>query len=155
MKFYKLKHNDKEVFLSSDEILLPTDFVSDYATITGLIPADGEKWEVCLVTPNEYCKHLMDKVYKAFSDELETIKQSWIAKTVDEICSTCYMAVYISDVLNVLDDADASGFNYEVLESWLKNPKDMVNIICNRIINHNCSSYNESICDYINQGLEE
>ena len=155
MNFFKLKRNDKEVFFSSDEVLATADVVIDYAVIAGLIPADGENWEVSLVPSSEYCEYLLKKVYKAFSDELENIKQSWIHKTPDEICSMCYMAVYISDVMNALEDADASDFEFKVLENWLENPKEMVKIICDRITYRNSSDYNEAICDYISQGMEE
>ena len=30
----------------------------------------------------------------------------------------CYMAVYISDVMNAIDNADASDFDFEALERW-------------------------------------
>jgi len=152
MNFFKLKHKDKEVFLNSDEVLTTADVVRDHAVITGLIPADGENWEVLLVPSSEYCEYLLKKVYKAFSDELENIKQSWTHKTPDEICSMCYMAVYISDVMNAIDNADASGFDFEALERWLKDPKKMVETICECITNRNSSDYNEAICDFINQG---
>lgn len=155
MNFFKLKRNDKEVFFSSDEVLATADVVRDYAVIAGLIPVDGENWEVSLVPSSEYCEYLLKKVYKAFSDELENIKQSWVHKTPDEICSMCYMAVYISDVMNALEDADASDFDFKVLESWLENPKEMVKVICDRITYRNSSDYNEAICDYISQGMEE
>ena len=94
----------------------------------------------------------MSRVYTAFSNELENIKQSWIHKTPDEICSMCYMAVYISDVMNAIDNADASDFDFEALERWLKDPKKMVETICECITNRNSSDYNEAICDFINQG---
>ena len=152
MNFFKLKRNDKEVFFNSDEVLATADVVRDHAVITGLIPADGENWEVSLVPSSEYCEYLLKKVYKAFSDELENIKQSWIGKTPDEICSMCYMAVYISDVMNAIDDADAKDFDFEVLERWLKDPKGMVKTICEFITNRNSSDYNEAICDFINKG---
>ena len=152
MNFFKLKRNDKEVFFNSDEVLASVDVVRDHAVITGLIPADGENWEVYLVPSSEYCEYLLNEVYKAFSDELENIKQSWTHKTADEICSTCHMAVYISDVMNAIDNADASGFDFEALERWLKDPKKMVETICEYIINRNSSDYNEAICDFINQG---
>jgi len=152
MNFFKLKRNDKEVFFNSDEVLATADVVRDHAVITGLIPADGENWEVSLVPSSEYCEYLLKKVYKAFSDELENIKQSWTHKTPDEICSMCYMAVYISDVMNAIDNADASGFDFEALERWLKDPKKMVETICECITNRNSSDYNEAICDFINQG---
>ena len=155
MNFFKLKRNDKEVFFNSDEVLASVDVVRDHAVITGLIPADGENWEVYLVPSSEYCEHLLGKVYKAFSDELERIKQSWTYKTPDEICSMCYMAVYISDVMNAIDNADASAFDFKVLESWLEKPEEMVKIICDRITNRNNSDYNEAICDYINHGVED
>ena len=155
MNFFKLKRNNKEVFFNSDEVLATADVVRDHAVITGLIPADGENWEVSLVPSSEYCEYLLKKVYKAFSDELESIKQSWIGKNPDEICSMCYMAVYIRDVMNALDNADASDFDFEALEKWLQDPKEMVKVICDYITNRNSSDYNESICDYINQGLEE
>ena len=64
------------------------------------------------------------------------------------------MAVYISDVLNALDNADASDFDFDVLEKWLKDPNNMVKVICDRITFRNSSDYNEAICDYIRQGLE-
>lgn len=152
MNFFKLKHNDKEVFFNSDEVLATADVVRDHAVITGLIPADGENWEVSLVPSSEYCEYLLKKVYDAFGDELENIKQSWIGKTPDEICSMCYMAVYISDVMNAIDNADAEDFDFEALERWLKDPKKMVETICECITNRNSSDYNEAICDFINQG---
>ena len=152
MNFFKLKHNDKEVFFNSDEVLATADVVRDHAVITGLIPADGENWEVFLVPSSEYCEYLLKKVYDAFSDELENIKQSWTHKTPDEICSMCYMAVYISDVLNAIDNADAEDFEFEALERWLKDPKKMVETICECITTRNSSDYNEAICDFINQG---
>jgi len=152
MNFFKLKHKDKEVFLNSDEVLTTADVVRDHAVITGLIPADGENWEVLLVPSSEYCEYLLKKVYDAFNDELENIKQSWTHKTPDEICSMCYMAVYISDVMNAIDDADAKDFDFEVLERWLKDPKGMVKTICEFITNRNSSDYNEAICDFINKG---
>lgn len=152
MNFFKLTRNDKEVFFNSDEVLATAVVVRDHAVITGLIHADGETWEVSLVPSSEYCEYLLKKVYKAFSNELENIKQSWIGKTPDEICSMCYMAVYISDVMNAIDNADASGFDFETLERWLKDPKKMVETICECITNRNSSDYNEAICDFINQG---
>lgn len=154
MNFFKLKRNDKEVFLNSDEVLATIDVVRDHAVITGLIPADGENWEVYLVPSSEYCEHLLRKVYKAFSDELERIKQSWTHKTPDEICSMCYMAVYISDIMNALDNADASDFDFETLEKWLQDPKEMIRLVCDFITNRNSSDYNEAICNFISQGTE-
>ena len=154
MNFFKLKRNDKEVFFNSDEVLASVDVVRDHAVITGLIPADGENWEVYLVPSNEYCEHLLSRVYIAFRDELDNIKRGWIGKTSDEIFSTCYRAVYINDVMNAIDNANASNFDYKVLENWLENPADMVRIICDRITNSNSSDYNESICDFISSGLE-
>ena len=61
----------------------------------------------------------------------------------------------VISIMNALDNADASDFDLEVLENWLKNPKDMVQVICDRIINRNCSDYNETICAYIGQGIED
>lgn len=155
MNFFKLKRNDKEVFFNSNEVLATADVVRDHAVITGLIPADGENWEVSLVPSSEYCEYLIQEIYKVFSDELDNIKKSWTHKTPDEICSMCYMAVYINDVMNALDNADASDFNFETLEKWLQDPKEMVRIVCDFITNRNSSDYNEAICDFISQGTED
>ena len=155
MNFFKLKHNDKEVFFNSDEVLTSAEVVRDHAVITGLIHADGENWEVYLVPSSEYCEYLLKKVYDAFNDELESIKQSWVHMTPDEICSTCYMAVYISDIMNAIDNADAETFDFKALEKRLENPKEMVKNVCEFITNRNSSDYNEAICDLINQGQEE
>lgn len=154
MIFYKMKNKDKEVFIKSNEVLLTKDDIKNYAVKNNIVEEDVEWNEAYLVPTSDYTKHLLSRVYTAFSDELENIKRSWIYKTPDEICGMCYMAVYISDVLNALDNADASDFDFDVLEKWLKDPNNMVKVICDRITFHNSSDYNEAICDYISQGLE-
>lgn len=153
MNFFKIKNNNKEVFFSSDKELFSTEAVKDYALETGLITNDSGNWEVYLIPSSEYCEHLVDKIYNTFSNELENIKQSWIGKSPDEICSMSYMATNISDVMNALDNADASSFDFEVLENWLKVPKRMVDVICNLITERDSSDYNETICSYFNQGM--
>lgn len=154
MNFFKLKHNDKEVFFRTDEILTTTNVVKDYATKNKLISADEENGEVYSVPSSKYCQYLLKKVYDAFGDELENIKQSWIRKTPDEICSMCYTAVYISDVMNAIDNADAENFDFEALERRLENPKKMIKTTCDYIVGLNSSDYNEAICDFINKGQE-
>lgn len=154
MIFYKMKNKDKEVFIKSNEVLLTKDDIKNYAVKNNIVEEDDEWNEAYLVPTSDYTEHLLSRVYTAFSDELENIKQSWIHKSPDEICGMCYMAVYISDVMNALDNADASDFDFETLEKWLRNPKNMVKVICDRITNRNSSDYNEAICDYISQGLE-
>ena len=154
MIFYKMKNKDKEVFIKSNEVLLTKDDIKNYAVKNNIVEEDVEWNEAYLVPTSDYTEHLLSRVYTAFSDELENIKQSWFHKSPDEICGMCYMAVYISDVMNALDNADASDFDFETLEKWLRNPKNMVKVICDRITNRNSSDYNEAICDYISQGLE-
>lgn len=154
MIFYKIKNKDKEVFIKSNEVLLTKDDIKNYAVKNNIVEEDVEWNEAYLVPTSDYTEYLLSKVYTAFSDELENIKQSWFHKSPDEICGMCYMAVYISDVMNALDNADASDFDFETLEKWLRNPKNMVKVICDRITNRNSSDYNEAICDYISQGLE-
>lgn len=152
MIFYKMKNKDKEVFIKSNEVLLTKDDIREFAIKNNIVEEDVEWNEAYLVPTSGYTEHLLSRVYTAFSNELENIKQSWIHKTPDEICSMCYMAVYISDVMNAIDNADASDFDFEALERWLKDPKKMVETICECITNRNSSDYNEAICDFINQG---
>lgn len=154
MIFYKMKNKDKEVFVKSKDVLLTKDDIRAFAVKNNIIEDDVEWNEAYLVPTSDYTEHLLSRVYTAFSNELENIKQSWTHKTPDEICSMCYMAVYISDVMNVLDNADASDFDYEVLEKWLQDPEKMVKVVCDRITNRNCSDYNEEIYDFISQGSE-
>ena len=107
------------------------------------------------VDETEYKNHLLGKMYEAFYKKLEKIKESWKSKTPDEICSECYKAVYIGDIMHILSETDPSVFEYDVLEKWLDKPEDMVRIICNRVENGDFSSYNDRICRYIANGLEE
>lgn len=155
MIFYKMKNEDKELFIKSEELFLRKDEIFRYAVRNNIVKADDEWNEAYIITSGDYIRHLLSKVYKAFSDELEDIMHGWVGKSPDEIYSICYKAVYINDIMNALDNADASDFDLEVLENWLKNPKDMVQVICDRIINRNCSDYNEAICAYISQGIED
>ena len=151
MIFYKMKNKDKEIFIKTNEVLLTKEDIRNYAVMNNIVEDDD--WnEAYLVPADDYTGHLLAKVYDAFRKELESIKQSWTHKTPDEICSMCYMAVYISDVMNAIDNADASYFDFEILEKWLQNPEEMVKIVCNCIINRDNSEYNEAICDFINQG---
>ena len=152
MNFYKLKSKDKEIFIKSKDVLLTKNDIIHYAVENYIVEGDMEWNEAYLVPSSDYAEHLLSKVYDAFGEELEKIKQSWLRKTPDEICSMCYMAVYISDAMNAIDNADAADFEIDVLEKWLKDPKDMVQVICDRITNRNCGDYNEAICDFINLG---
>ena len=152
MIFYKMKNKDKEVFIKSNEVLLTKDDIREFAIKNNIVEEDVEWNEAYLVPTSDYTEHLLSRIYTAFSNELESIKQSWICKTPDEICNMCYMAVYISDVMNAIDNADASDFDFEALERWLKDPKKMVETICECITTSNSSDYNEAICDFINQG---
>ena len=152
MIFYKMKNKYKEVCIKSNDVLLTKDDIKEFAVKNNIVEEDVEWNEAYLVPTSDYKEHLLSRVYTAFSNELENIKQSWIHKTPDEICSMCYMAVYISDVMNAIDNADASDFDFEALERWLKDPKKMVETICECITNRNSSDYNEAICDFINQG---
>ena len=147
-----MKNKDKEVFIKSNEVLLTKDDIKEFAIKNNIVKEDVEWNEAYLVPTSDYTEHLLSRVYTAFSNELENIKQSWIHKTPDEICSICYMAVYISDVMNAINNADASDFEYEALENWLKKPEDMVRVICEYISKRNYSDYNEAICEYIRKG---
>ena len=153
MKYYKLKNKETQVFIKTNEVLLTKSDIIKYAVENGIVEKNSCWNEAYLVPSSDYAEHLLSRVYDAFRNELERIKRSWIHKTPDEICSMCYMAVYISDVMNALDNADASFFDFESLEKWLRNPKEMIKVICDYITNLNNSDYNEAICDFINQGL--
>ena len=150
-----MKNKDNEIFIRSEKILLTKDDIRNYAIKNNIVEDDVEWNEAYRIPSSEYAEHLLLRVYTAFSDELENIKRSWTNKTLDEICSMCYMVVYISDAMNAIDNADASDFEIDALEKWLEDPKGMVKVICECITNRNSSDYNEFICDFINQGLEE
>ena len=151
MIFYKMKNKDKEVFIKSEEVLLTKEDIKNYAVQHNVVENDIDWNEAYLVPSSDYAGYLLSKIYDAFSEELENIKKNWTCMTPDEICSTCYMAVYISDVMNAINNADAEDFDFEALEKWLKDPEKMVKTVCEFITNRNSSDYNESICDFINQ----
>ena len=131
--------------------------VLDYAVKNNILPDSfvTKSLTISRVDEVEYENYLLGKMHEAFYKELEKIKESWKNKTPDEICSECYKAVYISDIMHVLSETDSFVFEYDVLEKWLDNPEEMVKIICSRVENGDFSSYNDRICRYIAYGLEE
>lgn len=155
MLFYRIKNNYTEVCFRTDAPLYTSEEVTKYAMDTGIVEKSDERFEVCTIPSDEYREYLLKKIYRIFSKHLGEVKQSWVGKSINEICHECYRAVYITDVMHVIDDTDPSQFDYEVLEKWLENPEKLVKTVCDRIMSRENSDYNESICDYINQGLEE
>lgn len=129
----------------------------DYAVKNKILPESFEArtLTVSQADETEYTNHLLGKMHEAFYKKLEKIKESWGKKTPDEICSECYKAVYIGDIMHILSEAEPYAFEYSVLEKWLNNSEEMVRIICNRVENGDFSCYNERICSYIASGLEE
>lgn len=155
MTIFKLKNNENEVFFRTNEALYTEDVVREYAIHNHLVDEGSDKPEVYVVTEEDYTKYLIKKIYDTFSNCLEEIKQSWNGKSPDAICGECYIVVYMSDIMYVLDETDPSMFDYRILEKWIDNPDKMIKILCDRITNRNSYDYNETICNYINQGLEE
>ena len=63
--------------------------------------------------------------------------------------------MYIGDIMHNLNEAAPSMFEYLTLEKWLNSPDNMIRTIYRRIENGDFSGYNERICSYIANGLEE
>lgn len=158
MNFYKISTLgcEESVVFRCEENYNSNSMALDYAVKNKILPESFETrtLTVSQADETEYTNHLLGKMYEAFYKELEKIKESWKSKTPDEICSECYKAVYIGDIMYILSETDPSVFEYGVLEKWLDNPDEMVKIIFNRVENGDFSSYNDRICRYIAYGLE-
>jgi len=155
MLFYKVKNNETTVCFRTDEVLYATEEVVKYAMENGLIEKSDKSYEVYTISSDEYREYMLKKISNVFDNHLEEIKKSWQNKSSDEICDDCQKVVYISDIINVLCDTSPSFFDFEGLEAWASNPDKIVELLCKRLEGHSSSDYNESICDCINQGLEE
>lgn len=94
-------------------------------------------------------------MYKIFNSRLDSILKSWQTKKPIEICNDCMLVVCICDIMNVLDNNEATMFSEKDLEKWLEKPENIVDDLCNEIINRNCDSYNEMLTSYINRGMED
>lgn len=159
MRFYKISSisSEKSIVFRCVENYNSNSMALDYAVKNNILPESflTKSLTISQVGEAEYISYLLEKMYNVFYVELERIKESWKNKTPDEICSECYKAVYIGDIMHVLSETDQDVFEYGVLEKWLDNPDEMVKIICNRVENGDFSCYNERICSYIASGLEE
>ena len=77
MIFYKMKNKNKEVFIKSNEVLLTKDDIKEFAIKNNIVEEDVEWNEAYLVPTSDYTEHLLSRIYTAFSNELENIKQTW------------------------------------------------------------------------------
>ena len=155
MLFYKVRNNETAVCFRTDEVLYATEEVVKYAMDNGFIEKSDKRYEAFTISSDEYRKYMLDKISSVFDKHLDEIKESWRSKNSDEICNDCQKVVYISDIINVLCDTEPALFDFEILESWVNNPEKIVELLCKRIEGQSSSDYNETILDYINQGLEE
>ena len=159
MRFYKISSisSEKSIVFRCAENYNSNSMALDYAVKNNILPESflTKSMTISQVGEAKYISYLLEKMYNVFYVELERIKESWKSKTPDEICSECYKAVYIGDIMHILSETDQDVFEYGVLEKWLDKPDEMVKIICNRVENGDFSSYNERICSYIANGLEE
>ena len=155
MLFYKVKNNETTVCFRTDVPLYTTEEVTKYAMDNGLIEKADKRYEAFTISSDEYIEYLLKTISSVFDKHLGEIKESWKNKNSDDICNDCQKVVYISDIIHVLCDTTPSFFDFEGLEAWVSNSDKIVELLCNRLEGHSSSDYNESICDYINQGLEE
>ena len=155
MLFYKVRNNETVVCFRTDEVLYATEEVVKYAMDNGFIEKSDKRYEAFTISSDEYRKYMLNKISSVFDKHLDEIKKSWQSKNSDEICNDCQKVVYISDIINVLCDTEPALFDFEMLESWVNNPEKIVELLCERLEGQSSSEYNESILDYINQGLEE
>lgn len=159
MNFYKINSLgcDESIVFRCVENYNSNSMALDYAVKNNILPDSFVTMSLTIsqVDEAEYISYLLEKMYDVFYVELEQIKESWKDKTPDEICSECYKAVCIGDIMHILNEAAPSLFEYLALESWLDNPDNMIRTIYRRIENGDFSSYNERICSYIANGLEE
>jgi len=152
--FYKIKNNETVVYFRADAPLYTSEEVTRYAMENGLVEKSDKRFEAFTAPSDEYREYLVNKIYTIFGKYLDEIKSSWTKKSLDEIMADCQMTVYISDIMHVFDDADATMFDYEALEQWLAEPDKMVTVLCDRVRDRSSSDYNEAIFEFINQGLE-
>ena len=155
MLFYKVKNNENVVCFRTDEVLYATEEVVNYAMDKGLIEKSDKRYEAFTISSDEYREYLLKKISRVFDNHLEDIKKSWQNKSSDEICNDCQTVVYINDIIHILCDTSPSFFDFERLEAWVSSPDKIVELLCKRLEGQSSSDYNESICDYINQGLED
>ena len=159
MNFYKISTLgcEESVVFRCEENYNSNSMALDYAVKNKILPESFETMTLTVsqADETEYTNHLLGKMYEAFYKELERIKESWKSKTPDEIYSECYKAVYIGDIMHNLNEAAPSMFEYLILEKWLNSPDNMIRTIYRRIENGDFSGYNERICSYIANGLEE
>ena len=159
MRFYKISSisSEKSIVFRCVENYNSNSMALDYAAKNDILPESfaTKSLTISQVDEAEYKDYLLGKMYDVFYQELERIKESWKNKTPDEICSECYKAVYIGDIMHNLNEAAPSMFEYLTLEKWLNSPDNMIRTIYRRIENEDFSGYNERICSYIANGLEE
>ena len=159
MNFYKINASgcEKSIVFRCVENYNSNSMALDYAVKNNILPESfvTKSLTISQVDEAEYISYLLEKMYDVFYVELEKIKESWKNKTPDEICSECYKAVCIGDIMHILNEAAPSMFEYLTLEKWLDSPDNMIRIIYRRIENGDFSGYNERICNYIANGLEE
>ena len=159
MRFYKISSisSEKSIVFRCVENYNSNSMALDYAVKNNILPESflTKSLTISQVGEAEYISYLLEKMYNVFYVELERIKESWKSKTPDEICSECYKAVYIGDIMHNLNEAAPSMFEYLTLEKWLNSPDNMIRTIYRRIENGDFSGYNERICSYIANGLEE
>ena len=154
MNFYKVKNNEKIACFRADKVLYSAEAVVKYAMDNGIIEKSDKIYEAFIIPSDEYREYLLKKISEVFDKYLGEIKESWKTKSLDDICNDCQTVVYINDIIHILCDANPSMFDFKALETWLSNPAKIVEVLCERMEGQSCSDYNESICDYINQGLE-
>lgn len=159
MNFYKINASgcEESIVFRCVENYNSNSMALDYAVKNNILPESfvTKSLTISQVDEAEYISYLLEKMYDIFYVELEKIKESWKNKTPDEICSECYKAVCIGDIMHNLNEAAPSMFEYLALEKWLNSPDNMIRTIYRRIENGDFSSYNERICSYIANGLEE
>ena len=159
MRFYKISSisSEKSIVFRCVENYNSNSMALDYAVKNNILPESfvTRSLTISQVDEAEYISYLLEKMYDVFYVELEKIKESWKNKTPDEICSECYKAVCIGDIMHNLNEAAPSMFEYLALEKWLNSPDNMIRTIYRRIENGDFSCYNERICNYIANGLEE
>lgn len=159
MYYYKISiaHNFDYIVFKCDNEHKETALVLDSAVKNNFLPTDWIGEELCVeqAEQSDYILYLVNEIYGLFRERLEKLKQGWMHKTSNEIYGECSLAVCIGDIMNVLDNAEATEFSEKALEEWLKSPETIVDGLCGKIIERDCSDYNETVLGFINRETEE
>ncbi|MBE5040784.1 hypothetical protein [Ructibacterium gallinarum] len=163
MRFYKVKNmrDDVESVFRHEKGFGSKKSAKRHLCETGLFGENlpDEEIEIAEIEEESYTEFLLEKIAVLFAEQLDELKRhftelSFEDMSVDEIARECYRFDIMSNLKFVLEDAAASYFEYKALEQWLAHPDKLVERLCDRVFNRDCSDENFALYDMINMGWE-